>query len=63
MLKYKEFAPVSDKIYLKHIEGKYATLSLENLVSNNFILEDADTGEQTIFQTVEELVEAGWAVD
>jgi len=36
---------------------------LEDLFSGNFTLEDAETSEKIVFQNVNELVEAGWAVD
>ncbi len=63
ILRYKNFIPVLDKMYLKNFNGQYAIIYLKDLLTDNLILEDAETKEKIIFQSVDELVAAGWAVD
>ncbi len=63
ILRDKNFMPVLDKMYLKNINRQYAIIQLNDLLADNFILEDADTKEKITFESVEALVAAGWAVD
>jgi len=63
VLQDKKFAPVSDKLYLKQVEGRYATIKVVDIICNHFHLEDADSGEVRSFESVDDLVNAGWAVD
>jgi CTP:phosphocholine cytidylyltransferase-like protein len=63
ILRDKNFMPFSDKMHLKNFNGQYAIIHLKDLLADNFILENAKTKEKTIFQNVDELVAAGWAVD
>lgn len=63
ILRDKNLPLISDKIYLKNINRQYAIISLGDVLADNFTLENADTKEKITFQNIEELIEAGWAVD
>jgi hypothetical protein len=55
--------PVGDELAFKHDKSGFATISAEDLLTGDLVLCDHATGNITVFETVDELIAAGWAVD
>lgn len=58
-----QFLPFSDFIYFKNIDGAYGKISLDNLVAGKLIIQDKPTNIETTYNTHDELIAAGWAID
>lgn len=50
-------------LHMKSINGSYGIIRLENLVSARFLVEDKKNESEYLFGSVDELSEAGWAID
>jgi len=55
--------PAHDFLPLKNIDGRFATLSIQQLLAGNLTLVDRKSYEETVFADTEELIRAGWAID
>ncbi|MBJ7533370.1 hypothetical protein JDN40_04525 [Rhodomicrobium vannielii ATCC 17100] len=60
-----EFAalPAGDSLALKNIDGRFATMSIENWLAKRARIVDRSTGEETSFADTDELIRAGWVID
>ena len=56
-------SPLDGRLHFKNLDGRYAAMSLDNLLSGNLSLADKADGEVSTFHSVDALIEAGWAVD
>ncbi len=64
MIDNLEVSPTDGFLHMKNIEGGYATISLHDLMQTRFRLVDKRNAEiVSEFKTLDELLEAGWAVD
>lgn len=50
-------------LHMKSINGSYGIIRLENLVSARFLIKDKRNESEYLFGSVDELIEAGWAID
>ncbi len=57
-----EFIPLADAIYFKSDNG-FAEMSLADYLANKLHLTDRRTGEIYPFNSVDELLNAGWVLD
>ncbi|MFI3189709.1 hypothetical protein BCS42_10975 [Crenothrix sp. D3] len=58
-----QFLPFSDFVHFKHIKDGYGKISLTNLIAGKLIIQDSETDIETTYNTHDELIEAGWAID
>ena len=50
--------------HFKNIDGKrYGIMKVENAYKKNYIIELKNGSEQESFKTIDELINAGWALD
>ncbi|NJL07450.1 MAG: DUF262 domain-containing protein [Methylacidiphilales bacterium] len=57
------FIPRGDAVAFKHVASGFATMTITDLLAGNLKLVDCDSGEETTFANVDELIRAGWAID
>ena len=50
-------------LHMKNVNGSYGKIRLEDLVADNLLIKDKKTEVEYHFQTVDELIAAGWAID
>jgi hypothetical protein len=55
------FAP--DGVHMKHADGRFGVVKLEDALSGNIIIDILDTTEAARFPTIEDAVADGWAID
>ncbi|MBM1172845.1 hypothetical protein [Microvirga arabica] len=48
---------------LKHVDGAFGTISLDDLVSDRLRVVDRQTGAESMFESADALIAAGWAID
>lgn len=58
-----DFCCPDGKLHLKNIAGGYAYIDLLDLCNGVLKVVDKDAGEETLFDTTDELLEAGWVID
>lgn len=58
-----DFVPFSDFVHFKNINGGYGKISLSNLGAGKLIIQDKTTNIETTYNTHDELITAGWAID
>lgn len=64
MIDNLEVSPADGLLHMKNIEGGYATISVQDLMQTRFRLVDKMNTEIVFeFKTLDELLDAGWAVD
>lgn len=64
MIDNLEVSPADGLLHMKNIEGGYATISLHDLMQKKFRLVDkTNDGIVFEFDALDELLDAGWAVD
>lgn len=51
------------KLHMKSLDGRYASISALDLVEGKLLLQINGSSEVLSFSSVEELIDAGWAVD
>lgn len=51
------------KLHFKNHDGRYAFMSAQDLMCDKLSLTDKENTQVSIFVNVEELLDAGWAVD
>jgi hypothetical protein len=51
------------KLHLKHIAGPFGYMELLDLYDGVLKVVDKSTGEVTLFNNTDELLEAGWVID
>lgn len=57
-------SPADGLLHMKSIHGGYATISIHDLMKTKFRLIDKRHAERVFeFNTLDELLDAGWAVD
>ncbi|WP_127079883.1 hypothetical protein [Rhodomicrobium lacus] len=58
-----EALPAADFLALKNIDGRFATLSIENWLARRARIVDRANGEEMSFADTDELIGAGWVID
>jgi len=58
-----DFAPCGDLVHMKNITGRYGQISLNDLVSKQFVIQDKQTNAKHRYASADELISAGWAID
>ena len=48
--------------YLKHSDGSFGTISMKNAFARNWLVE-SKKGESFQFETIDALIDDGWALD
>jgi hypothetical protein len=48
---------------LKHIGGAFGTISLGNLINKELRIVDRHAGTESVFETFDALIVAGWVID
>ena len=51
------------KLHFKNHEGRYAFMSAQDLMRGKLSLTNKENAQVSIFANIEELLDAGWAVD
>jgi hypothetical protein len=62
-LKEIQFSPHTGKLHLKNNDGRYGYITTIDLISNQLIVKDASSGPSIKFETADELIADGWAID
>lgn len=55
--------PRDDKVYLKNINHSFGYLLLQDLLEKKLIVRQKGQDETVTYATVDDLIEAGWALD
>jgi len=64
MIDNLEVSPIDGLLHMKNIEGGYATIPVQDLMQTRFRLVDKMNAEIVFeFKNLDELLDAGWAVD
>lgn len=50
-------------LHLKHVDGRYGTMALVDIVANRFVVVDPRSAAETRFADAEALIADGWAID
>lgn len=58
-----DFLPFDHFVHFKNSNGNFGKISLGDLVAGKLIMQDKKTNEETVYNTGDELIAAGWAVD
>jgi hypothetical protein len=51
------------RLYFKNSDGRRAFMSIQDLINEDVQLTDNENGTRIIFQSVAELIDAGWVID
>lgn len=51
------------RLYFKNSDGRRAFMSIQDLINEDVQLADNENGTRIIFQSVAELIDAGWVID
>ena len=62
-LENNEFVPRDNRVYFKHVKGRFGTISLDDLLSGTFRVIEQDGDREFVFSDVDDLIRAGWALD
>lgn len=57
------FVPMGKELHLKHVSSRYGYILLADLLHDRLRVVDKDMGEIMVFESVNDLLAAGWAVD
>ena len=53
-----------NRCHMKNENSNYGYITMQNALQDKYIVESLDTdGEYVIYDTVDELIDAGWVVD
>lgn len=63
MLEDQTFPNMPEGVPLKHIDGAFGLIKRDDALSRNWVIEDRNTGEIRKFESVDELINHGWAID
>lgn len=55
--------PGDDKVYLKNIDGSFGYLLLQDVLQSKLSVHQRGQDEVVTYATVDDLIEAGWALD
>ncbi len=47
----------------EHGKSKFAIISSDDIIENKLILVDRETQSETVFDTIDDMLEAGWVID
>jgi hypothetical protein len=50
-------------LHFKNCQRGHGKIALHNLLAEKWLMEDRESDAETRYATVDELIEAGWAVD
>lgn len=50
-------------LHMKNLNGLYGKISLANLITRQYVVEAKNVDSKYEFCTVDELLDAGWAID
>lgn len=57
------FVPDGDIVCLKHADGRFGMIAVDDVLRQNLKLIDRKTKQETTFANADELIRAGWALD
>ncbi len=63
ILVHHELVPMDDYVYVKHTEGSFGKIKLDDWLKNVYQITDNKTEEVVVFDTIEDLINSGWVVD
>jgi hypothetical protein len=62
-LQEKAFIPYRDVLAMKHADGRFGTMCVNDILSGLLKVNEFETEGEESFADVEELIHAGWVVD
>ena len=57
------FVPYDDAVHFKNHDSRYGFISVSNILADKLLLIDKETNKETLYASVDELLEAGWVID
>lgn len=58
-----ETVPMGDFIYLKNINGEYGQIKFPDWLAERICVQNRETSVEAVYDSVDALIAAGWAVD
>ena len=63
MVESQSYGIRNGKVYLKHIDGSFAYIALEDLLVVHYIIHIHGGDQATEFDSIESVLHAGWVLD
>ncbi len=57
------FVGIDGFLHMKNINGSFGKIILENVFSRKFLIQDKETHAEKLYNTTDELIDDGWAID
>jgi hypothetical protein len=62
-LRELQINPLTGKLHLKNCDGRRGYITVEDLVSNQLVVGDNSSGPDSKFESDDDLIAQGWAID